>query len=259
MNTEKLKLLIAEGEGLTVEFKEKYTSKIDRDIAALANARDGFIIFGINDDGKLVGEKLTNQMKAEILSLARNCDPHITIRKISQVEGVVVVEVPEGDEKPYSCSSGYFRRLDAVTQKMSQKEVRTIFRERVNITFEDLSRKDFNLSDISLEKIKAFLKEANTSYKVTKANLVSFLASLSIYKEGKINNAGVLMFASDVGRFIPYSEIIMGAFKGKNKNYIYDRKDVRDGLMSQLNEAVAFVKKHLNVRSEIRGINRDDI
>ena len=32
MNIEQLKLLIAEGEGLTVEFKEKYTPKIDRDI-----------------------------------------------------------------------------------------------------------------------------------------------------------------------------------------------------------------------------------
>jgi len=37
MNIGKLKLLVAEGEGLTVEFKERYTSKIDRDIVALAN------------------------------------------------------------------------------------------------------------------------------------------------------------------------------------------------------------------------------
>jgi len=46
MNTGKLKLLIAEGEGLTVEFKEKYTSKIDRDIVAFANAKGGFIVLG---------------------------------------------------------------------------------------------------------------------------------------------------------------------------------------------------------------------
>ena len=82
MTAEQLKLLIAEGEGLSVEFKEKYTSKIDRDIVALANTKGGFIILGVNDDGKVVGEKLTNQMKANILSLARNCDPHIMIGKI---------------------------------------------------------------------------------------------------------------------------------------------------------------------------------
>lgn len=67
------------------------------------------------------------------------------------------------------------------------------------------------------------------------------------------------MFASKIERFIRYSEIILAAFKGNEKRFIYDRKDVRDDLLTQLNEAVAFIKKHLNVRSEIRGINRHDI
>ncbi len=34
-------LLIREGEGLTVEFKEKYTSRIDEDIVAFANTKGG--------------------------------------------------------------------------------------------------------------------------------------------------------------------------------------------------------------------------
>lgn len=36
MNSEELSLMIKEGEGLTVEFKGKYTSKIDRDFVAMA-------------------------------------------------------------------------------------------------------------------------------------------------------------------------------------------------------------------------------
>ena len=58
MTAEQLKLLIAEGEGLTVEFKEKYTSKIDRDIVALANTKGGVIIFGVSDDGKVLERSL---------------------------------------------------------------------------------------------------------------------------------------------------------------------------------------------------------
>jgi len=34
---------------------------------------------------------------------------------------------------------------------------------------------------------------------------------------------------------------------------------VRDDLLSQFNEGLAFLKKHLNIRSEIRGVNREDI
>lgn len=259
MKSDKLKIFIAEGEGLTVEFKEKYTPKIDRDIVALANAKGGFIVLGVNDEGKIVGEKLTNTMKAEILSLARNCDPHITISKVSPVDSVVVIEVAEGDEKPYSCSSGYFRRLDAVTQKMVQKEVRTLFRDSSAASFEGLPHNGFGLKDISLGKINAFLVESKTSVKAALNNVESMLASLEILEKEKINNAGVLMFARNVGRFIPHAEIICGAFKGTNKTYIYDRKDVRDDLLTQLNEAMAFIRKHINVRSEIREINRYDI
>ena len=214
---------------------------------------------GLTDEGKIIGEKRTNRMKADITALARNCDPHITINKIFQVDSVVVIEIPEGDEKPYSCSSGYFRRLDAVTQKMTQKEVRTLFRESPDIAFEGLPYPGFGLKDISLKKINAFLEESKTDIKAAQKDVESVLTSLEILEKGKINNAGVLMFASKVQKFIPHAELICGAFKGTNKTYIYDRQDVRDDLLTQLNAAMEFIRKHINVRSEIREINRYDI
>ncbi len=259
MNLDQLKLLIAEGEGLKVEFKEKYTPKIDRDITAMANARGGFIILGINDEGKIIGEKLTNQMKAEILSIARNCDPNIDITNISQFDNAVVIEVAEGSIKPYSCASGYFRRLDAVTQKMTQQEVRHLFRQSADLVFEDLPCRNLSVEDISLQKVRAFLKEANTAYKPSKANLPALLASLGVCKNGVINNAGAMMFAQDVCSWIPYCEIILVAFKGLDRVHIYDRKDVRDDLFTQMTEAISFIRKHINIRSEIRDINRYDI
>lgn len=38
-DTDGINILIKEGEGLTVEFKEKYTPKIDRVIVAFANQK----------------------------------------------------------------------------------------------------------------------------------------------------------------------------------------------------------------------------
>lgn len=259
MKSDKIEMLIREGEGLTIEFKERYTSKIDRDIVAFANSKGGLLLLGVDDKGKVVGEKLTNKMKAEINAIARNCDPSIHIKKISQLENIVVVEIAEGDEKPYGSSSGYYRRLDAVTQKMTQREVRSFFRETDDISFEDILCRDLSLKDISLKKIKSFLQEANMSYKISKANLASFLTSLSIYRKDKINNAGALMFASKVAKLIPHAESIFASFKGTDKTNIYDRNDVKDDILIQFNEAVAFLKKHLNVRSEIRGFDRFDI
>ncbi|MCK5012750.1 MAG: putative DNA binding domain-containing protein [Candidatus Omnitrophica bacterium] len=259
MKTEELKLFIDEGEGLTVEFKEKYSSKIDRDIVAFANSKGGYIFLGVTDNGKIAGETLSNKVKAEIGAIARNCDPNIEIKNIKQLERIVVVEVLEGEEKPYSCSSGYYRRLDAITPKMTQTEVRTMFRQTRDMVFEDLPRNECSLSDISLAKIKAFLKEAETSFKVNRTNVISFLSSLGVYKDKRINNAGILLFAAKIKQFIFHSETILAAFKGSEVTHIYDRQDVRDDLLTQLNESMAFLKKHLNVRSEIRELNRHDI
>ncbi|MFQ5685814.1 MAG: helix-turn-helix domain-containing protein [Candidatus Scalindua sp.] len=135
MYANKIQILVQEGEGLTVEYKGRYTPRIDRDIVAFANSKGGLLLLGVDDAGRVVGEKLTNKMKAEINAIARNCDPSIHLKDIRQAGKIVVIEVAEGDEKPYASSSGYFRRLDAVTQKMTQREVREIFRETNDISF----------------------------------------------------------------------------------------------------------------------------
>ncbi|PWB80166.1 MAG: hypothetical protein C3F08_05085, partial [Candidatus Methylomirabilota bacterium] len=48
---QQVKLLLREGEGLTVEFKERYTPRIDEDLVAFANARGGTLLLGVRDDG----------------------------------------------------------------------------------------------------------------------------------------------------------------------------------------------------------------
>lgn len=258
VDIKKLNLWISEGEGLTLEFKEQYSSKIDRDMVAFANTNGGYILLGIADDGTVIGHKLNNKQKSEIHSLARNCDPAIRINRIMQMEQVAVIDIPAGDEKPYSCSSGYFRRLDAVTQKMTQREIRTLFRQTDTVSFESLVCRNLRMQDISLTKVKAFFKETGSSYPVNRLNLPLIFSSLGVADRNKINYAGALMFASRIEKKIPHAESILGAFKGSDKTHIFDRKDVCGDLFTQFTEACGFLMKHLNVRSEIKGVHRQD-
>ena len=258
MNNKEIDFLIKEGEGLTVECRERFTSRMSQDIVAFANTKGGRILIGVNDTNKVIGFHLTNVIRAQIISLARNCHPSLPI-SIKQIGRVAVINIPEGNEKPYSCSDGYYRRLDAASQKMTQNEIKTFFRESVDIFFEELPRKDVSIKEISLSKIKAFLKETQTSLGMNKANRIPFLSSIGAYESGQVNNAGVLMFAENIPRLFPHSETILLAFKGTNKSLIFDRLDVKNDLLTQLQQAEFFLQKHLNIRSEITGFKRDDI
>ncbi|UJS16802.1 MAG: ATP-binding protein [Candidatus Jettenia sp.] len=77
MDVNKVQILVQEGEGLTVEFKEHFTPQIDEDIVAFANTKGGIILLGVRDDRTVSGEKLTNDIKARINSVARNCNPPV--------------------------------------------------------------------------------------------------------------------------------------------------------------------------------------
>lgn len=90
-----LKLLLKEGDGLTVEFKERFSSRIDEDIVAFANSKGGLLLLGVRDDGSISGEKLTNDLKAGINNIARNTKPSLSVT-ISKIENVIVIQISEG-------------------------------------------------------------------------------------------------------------------------------------------------------------------
>ena len=111
--------------------------------------------------GKIVGKTLTNDLKAKINSLARNCEPGVVLKGIEQVIKFVVISIQESDAKPHSCSAGIFGRLDATTQKMNQKELKLLFdASDRKPRFEELFNDEITWDEISVPKIKDFLSEA---------------------------------------------------------------------------------------------------
>lgn len=94
-----LKILIQEGEGTTLEFKENLSASLAREIVALANTIGGKILLGVRDDGAVVGVKDSNHLRARIQDIARNCDPPVKVL-VEPVGEVLVVHVRASDAKP---------------------------------------------------------------------------------------------------------------------------------------------------------------
>ena len=73
MNRKDLIDLIEEGENIQCEFKRHFTTpeKIAREMIAFANTKGGYILFGIDDDKKIIGVE-SEKSEAEMINDAKD-------------------------------------------------------------------------------------------------------------------------------------------------------------------------------------------
>ncbi len=258
MDKKELDFILQEGEGYKIEFKESLAN-VDKEMVALANASGGRIFLGVTDKDEIKGIEVTNKLKSEIQSIARNCDPPVEI-KLEIFENILIVYVGEGKDKPYKCKEGFYMRIGANSQKMKRDEIIRMVIGEGKIRFDELINKEFDFEkDFSEEGFRLFLKENNLFSELnTKDVLVSLGLARKEEKELFINNAGILFFAKDPQKFFLHAYFDCVLFKGKEKSDVIDRKTFRVGLLDQLSSARDFVKKHLNLSYEFKQFEREE-
>lgn len=109
--------LIENGENLHCEFKRKFSTheKIAREMLAFANTLGGVIIFGVDDNGDVVGVE-SEKSEAELIKKTAEefCEPPLAY-SVSYVElygkEIVIAEIPESDNKPHRVQD-YEKELD---------------------------------------------------------------------------------------------------------------------------------------------------
>ena len=113
MTSTDIDILVQQGEGATLEFKEALSpASFARELVALANTIGGKILLGVRDDGSVKGIDDTNALRARVQDVARNCDPPVKVL-VEPVGRVFVVHVRESDAKPVQCGDGFFWRQGA--------------------------------------------------------------------------------------------------------------------------------------------------
>jgi len=255
MDFKDLNIILKEGEGYNVEFKQKIDKSLSKELVAFSNSSGGKIILGVDDEGNKRGIKVTNNLKSTILSIARNCDPPIT-PELESINNLLIIKVPEGKNKPYQCKEGFFIRVGASTQKMKRDEILQFVVTESLVHFDKKINHRFDIrEDFSKDKFKKFLKLANISipeknYKIILKNL-----GLTLPEDKKflVNNTTILMFSKNPSKFFRHNFITCVLYKGKDKAKIIDRKDYSDVLISNYHNAITFLQRHLNLEYIIEG------
>ena len=140
--------LLEVGEGFEVEFKRKVSTpgKIARALVAFANTSGGTLLFGVDDDGSIVGVE-SEKSEVELIQTAGAfyCDPPIAPHiEIIPYKGkdVIVVEVGESSEKPHYVVETNNGAADEETKVFIRVKDKTVVASREVVRILEAERPD---------------------------------------------------------------------------------------------------------------------
>jgi len=255
-----LDILLREGEGTMLEYKESLSASFARELVALANTGGGKILLGVRDDGTVVGIRDSNALRARIQDIARNCDPPVKVL-VERVDDVIVVTVRDSDVKPVQCSDGFFWRQGAVTQKLARDEVRDFFRQEGGVRFDLSVCPRFRFpTDFDPQKFDAWLERSSiTVGGPVEDILVNIEAAERSAGKLLFRNSGVLFFAREPRRFFNQAYITCILFKGTDRVHVLDRKDFAGGVVSDIEESLRFIERNTRTAYRIKRLQREEI
>lgn len=173
-----------------VELKRELTDVIKSEIVAFLNTMDGKILVGVEDNGNLyepfqsidrdfIDTKISNWLQDTIYPLPSNL-----VKYYFNEEGILVIEVKEGKDKPYYLRekgpkpAGVYKRVGRSIRKANEDEILRMLMSSKNYIFEnDISEEQeltfnslaraFNENDIDITErnmVSLGIKNSNNLY-----------------------------------------------------------------------------------------------
>jgi len=175
--------------------------------------------------------------------------PHITLEIIEDKKCIKVTF--HGRETPYFAYGRAYIRVADEDRQLSAKELENIFlsKNRDKFSWEKVSS-NLGPTDIDKSKLKSFITRAGLIWdSVTKV-----LEKLSLLKDKKILNDGVLFFAKH-----PALMLRCAFFSGTTSSMIIDRHDFEGDILHLIEEAQKYILKNINIGMRINGLERQDV
>lgn len=236
-------------ENKQLEFKSDITNTFLKTVSAFANYNGGKIIFGVEDDGEVVG--LNNPVQA-CLDIENKINDTIRPQpqyelSVQDVEKTVTLMVEPGVHKPYTYKSKAYRRNDTATIEVDELELSRLILQGKNINYENLTAADQNLRFRILEE------RAKSEIGIRSLNK-DVLKTLNLYNdENGYNHAAELL--ADINHF-PGIDI---ARFGDSISVILKRVTFEnESILSELENAVE-VYRDFYQYEEIDGISRKKV
>ena len=266
-----VKQVVASGESERVEFKS-VPSKLDgigQTICAFLNTRGGTLIVGVDDRGQITGVKSAVQEAEKIQrDLLEKISPKAAWSvNVDEVDGkkLILVDVPQGLEKPYIYRDRIFVRRGAQTVVAVGTEITGLIdrRHAEGSRWERLPALGFEIDDLDKSEILQTAKEAQERRLYPFADPskpLRILEQLGLASGGMLLNSAVILFGKNLARRFPQIRIRAARFKGESLTSFTDNRTFEGHAFALIEKIESFLRTHIPIESELpkKGVRRSD-
>lgn len=243
-------------ENKTTEFKREYTDEIKYTVVAFANTEGGKIYIGINDNGSVYGVENTDDAMLRITNMIRDSiRPDVTMFIECAVEAfdgksVVVVTAQRGTARPYYLAGkgirpeGVYVRQGASSVPASETAILNMIKETSGDCYEDARSINQHLT---FEKTENYFSKRGLPFGDQQKRTLNIIGT-----DGTYTNLGLLLSEQCV------HTIKLAVFEGSKKSVFRDRKELSGSLLTQLEDAYAYIDRFNHTRAEFEGLDRID-
>lgn len=267
MTEQQLRELISKGECSNIEFKESLPDNQDtaKAVVCFANSSGGWLIIGVDDNGKVVGVDNCDELLRRIDDVAYNrCEPPVTVaQETVTVDNklVVVVNVPQGSQRPYRTSNGhYYVRSFNKCRQASREELLRLFQAGESIYYDENALAQTSLSDLDRYSATRFFGDYFNSTLKDDEELKRYLINIrGMNKDGRLTVAGILFFGENPQRILPNARIAAAYIKGKDLSIPpSDKKSVEGRVPQILDDIMRFLKIYVKEEHIIEGLKPEN-
>lgn len=269
---ERVNALIADAETLNVEFKET-TGQLERGmetLCAFLNGSGGTVLFGIANNGKIVGQEVSDTTKKNIAEAIKRLEPMTSVL-ISYIplpnskKRIIALNVDDVALKRPFCYKGRpYMRIESVTTTVPQPIYNELLmqREGGNNRWETYPNEKLKLSDLDEEEILKTVRlgvEYGRLPETTGNDIPAILEKLGLIENHVLNHASAILFAKKKLVDYPQCLLRLARFKGTEKTVFLDNQRIYGNLFHLLDAAMTFIFKHLSLSGATNTMEREEL
>ena len=253
------------GESETLELQRTTGERREaaRTIYAMLNHRGGRVIFGVEPDGRLIGQMVSDRTVEEVAQELGEIEPSVfpSIERVDFAEGrqLLVVTARPGSGQPYAYRGHAYRRVGNTSRQLSREEYNRILLERLHgdQRWENQPAAGWSLADLDGVEITRTLEESIRRGRADDPGTrdpAEMLRGFGLMKDGQILRAPAVLFgrAERVETELPQGLLRVARFRGKDKTEFLDNRQFHGNAFDLLLKAERFLRENLPIAGRIQ-------